>query len=161
MKKLFITVGLPNSGKSSWAEKKSSLLPGSVIINRGDIRRELFGNYREWDEYEHSNSKEFEVTLIWDKRLEDSFSKGVDIIISDTSLNHYYRNEVIMKGITKGYRVICVFFCVPWNTAISKNFKRESPLPLFALERLYSSSVEAEKMLSKQSMKGSITLLTV
>lgn len=44
-KKLYVTKGLPASGKSTWAKEKVAQEPDTVIVNRDKIREMLKGIY--------------------------------------------------------------------------------------------------------------------
>lgn len=46
MAKLFILIGFPGSGKSTWAKEYVALHESTVIINGDSIRSMLFGSYR-------------------------------------------------------------------------------------------------------------------
>lgn len=92
--KLILTMGLPGSGKTTWAEKfirekNMSTHEEWVNINRDDIRKMVFGSCRA-PVYIHKPKNEQTVTEIQHSIL--NTSKGKNIVISDTNLSEKVRN---------------------------------------------------------------------
>ena len=80
MKKLILTIGLPQSGKSTWA--KSTSYP---IVNRDSIRLAIGGSIRYFEE----ENRVSEIEKIMVKSL---FAAGHDTVIVDaTHLKEKYR----------------------------------------------------------------------
>ena len=71
MKKLILTVGLPRSGKSTWAKGT-----GHPIVNRDAIRFSIGGSIRYFDD-------EDKVTLIEHAMVVALFQAGHDVVIVD------------------------------------------------------------------------------
>ena len=90
--KLIMCIGLPASGKSTWAaeqaaERDAALKCGAaylcseiVVVNKDDIRAELIKGGWLW-----SPEKEQEVTNIRDTRIIAALAAGKDVISSDTN----------------------------------------------------------------------------
>jgi tRNA uridine 5-carbamoylmethylation protein Kti12 len=49
---IYVLTGLPGSGKSTWAKKKSEET-GALIVNRDSIRQMFYGSYNFDEEYEY------------------------------------------------------------------------------------------------------------
>lgn len=78
MSRLTITVGLPGSGKSTWAGEQHASDPSIVIVNRDSIRLELGAQFN----WKH----EKRVARIRDERIETALNAGYDVIDDDTNL---------------------------------------------------------------------------
>ena len=78
---LFITRGLPGSGKSSWADSTIRVLTNIVKVERDELRFQLFKSY-----WTGKQEDEELVTRIQDAAVRNYLSNGVSVIISDTHL---------------------------------------------------------------------------
>jgi len=81
MSNVKITVGLPGSGKTTWAMEYVKNNPGTINVNRDDIRFMLYGTY--WGDPIDEN----QVTRVQHSIMTGAFKKDQDVIVSDTSLN--------------------------------------------------------------------------
>jgi predicted kinase len=81
MKRLILTIGLPGSGKSTWARAQE----GFVIVERDQIREELTGDAQD-------HTREPAVTRLADQRVRDALMAGTSVIVADTNLRGRYRN---------------------------------------------------------------------
>lgn len=83
--------GLPGSGKSTHAHKYAQSEPRAVVINRDDIRTELFGDsYHELQNKlskKERNEAESMVTETENARLEQAFRDGKIVVSDNTNLN--------------------------------------------------------------------------
>lgn len=88
---LVIYHGLPGSGKSTHANKYAESEPRAVVINRDNIRTELFGD--SYHDLQNRLSKkerdeaEALVTEAENARLEEAFSQGKIVVSDNTNLN--------------------------------------------------------------------------
>lgn len=79
---MIFTVGLPASGKSTYAMKQvAARKPEIVNVNRDDIRRMQFGGFT------GEQTDENLVTFIAQTMINGAFKKDRSVIISDTNLN--------------------------------------------------------------------------
>lgn len=102
MPKLIILQGIPNSGKSRWAEENESY--NRAIVCRDEIRMELF-NLRKYNDYTFSKENEKKVTEQFNKEFDAYLSVGIDIILDNTNLKYHYLLLYIEKARAKGYEV--------------------------------------------------------
>lgn len=82
--KLILTVGIPGSGKSTWAQElRRTSPPGSVrVVERDELRTLLFT-----DAYHRGtpdNKSENQVTALQEKLVEEGLRAGATVIVSDT-----------------------------------------------------------------------------
>ena len=78
---LFITRGLPGSGKSTWADNTIRVLKNVVKVERDEIRQQLFKSY-----WTGKQEDEELVTRIQDAAVRNYLTNGVNVIVSDTHL---------------------------------------------------------------------------
>ena len=131
MKKMWICVGPSNSGKTAWAESKCKTDSNIININRDDVR------YRNthWTEYQHTRENEEFVTVECDAAWEEARYHDLDVIISDTNLNHYTRNKWVNRAVEAGYRIIYVIFKVNEKVLLERNSKRERQLSVDIIKK--------------------------
>lgn len=110
MGKLYVLIGLPGSGKSTWARDFVKRNDNAVIVNRDSYRSMIKGGNYIFD-------KKFEgviKTSCYD--LANMFLvAGFDVIVDETNLTRHKRHELInntcfMDG--KKHEVVGVFFAV-------------------------------------------------
>ena len=83
--KLFITVGIPGTGKSTWAELHHH---NDVIVSSDSIREELFG-----DAADQSNHKEVFDTFHGRIRMGLMYEK--DVVADSTALDGFARENLL------------------------------------------------------------------
>lgn len=86
LSKVFLTVGLPGSGKSTWAEEVRDGDPENVlVVERDQIRTELFG--AKYHEGKPDGKSEAKVTVVQQERIKNGIRDGKTVIVSDTHSN--------------------------------------------------------------------------
>jgi predicted kinase len=121
--RIIMTVGLPGSGKTTWAMEYIKQNPNAVRVNKDTIRSMLYGD-REW-----LREMEDFVCSIRDYAIVNALLKGHEIIVDDTNLNpqHRERIEQIVAGL--GISVVVQDFTdVPLEACIERDSKREKPV---------------------------------
>jgi len=101
--KSIITVGISTSGKSSLAAKK--VLEGWTEVNRDWIRFNLVKPGSDWRSYKFTKAQEAEVTEIEGKMIMEAYSRGENIIVSNTNLHAPTRTKLIKHLEDLGYEV--------------------------------------------------------
>lgn len=113
MPKCIILVGIPCSGKSSWAKKQI----GWVIISRDDVREQLYGKG-----YNYKQVNETLVTKLFNSSLLLAIEEKKDVILDNTHCKskyiHQYDNDL------KGYEIIIKKFPIPYWKACIRNIWR-------------------------------------
>ena len=123
---LYTMIGLPGSGKSTFASNH----PECVVVSTDAIRGELFG-----DEGEQKDGK-----LVFDvayARLAQAVEAGQDAIFDATNLQRKYRKK-IFQMFPKAYHV-AVFVNTPVDVCKERNAKRDRVVPEMVIDRMASS----------------------
>lgn len=131
---IFITKGLPASGKSTWSKKKVLEYPNTVIINRDSIRTMLMGEYKN---FPFGSSMEKLVTQLERGGIVSSLEKGYNVIIDAT--NFRLPTDWI-SDIARNYEAkveIVDFTHVDLKTCIQRDQQRENPVGKLVIERMY------------------------
>lgn len=115
MKKLILTIGLPASGKSTWAEEQLQLDIGTYVCTKDDLRIEF------------PDFKEKEIVKLRDKITIEAFKAGKTTVIwADTNLNPVHENRARELASANGYEVeIKSFLNVTPEECIKRDLKRE------------------------------------
>lgn len=121
MIKVFLTVGIPGSGKSSWAKAEIAKDPNNwVRINNDDLRAMMNGSV--W-------SADYEK-MITDARnylLRDALKRGKNVIIDNLNLNRRHFDTVcdIAKSVNVDVQVLEKAFYIDVEEAIARDAGRE------------------------------------
>lgn len=142
--KIILTVGISNSGKSTWARNFINENPHFVDINRDDMRIAFFcdGDRGKYNEYRFSKHNEGLVTEIAQLRAEHAIKHGKGVIISDTNLNpksrNYWKNLADVYDMDYEEKV----FNAPLHVCLLRNQKRDITIPESALRRQHRNMRE-------------------
>lgn len=137
MSKMIMLVGLPASGKSSYAKIMSE--GGFKIHSSDSIREELFGDVN----FQGDNALVFKTLH---KRIKDDLICGINVVYDATNLSYKKR-----KGFLEELRSIdctktAVIVATPYNDCIDRDSKRERRVGSTVLERMYKSFTMPSKM---------------
>lgn len=119
MRYLYMMVGLPGSGKSTWI--RDHIHDDDVIISRDTIR---FCLVSEQEEY---FSKEDKVFNLFIKQIQEAIDDvSWDIYVDATHLNEKARNKVLDRlDISDDVAIIPVYFDICPEVALKRNAQRE------------------------------------
>lgn len=135
MKTLYVCIGIPGCGKSSWTDKFISERTFTSVINMDAIRLEKTGSYSD-------QSKNGIVHAVATERLKKSMEDGTDDIIWDnTTVVMKYRKPLIQMANDYGYNVVAVFFNVALDVAKARNVNRSRIVPEDVINRMFASLV--------------------
>ena len=142
--KAIVTIGIPCSGKSTWAEGFIMANPEWVEINRDNIRKSyadgtLDGYYREYGRPSKLSKMEKKITKDARSQIENAATVGCNIIISDTNLNEKHRKNLIEFLEQLGYEIEIKEFPVNLHDAIYRNDLREDGrVPLRVMSGMFN-----------------------
>lgn len=85
---IYILIGLPGAGKSTWAREKASKDPGVMIVNKDAIRKMLFGRY------DYKNNVEPLIHSIALRAIGSCIERGYDVIVDETNLSKKNRLNI-------------------------------------------------------------------
>ena len=135
MIKVYLTKGLPASGKSTWAKKMLADNPNSYKrINKDDLRSML-------DDSKHSDDSEKFILQVRDSLILMGIEAGKHIIVDDTNLasKHEARIRQLIKG--KAELVIQDFTDVPLETCIYRDMKRAASVGEKVIRDMYKQFI--------------------
>ena len=130
---LYILIGVPGSGKSTYAKElceKSER--GVALVSSDEIRKWLFGN-----ESCQANPK-----LVFDtahEAIKNQLSCGYDVVFDATNIYKHNREKLIKKimfKVTKPVRFVAIYFDTPIETCIARQELRERKVPTKVIEKM-------------------------
>lgn len=116
---LFMTVGPPGSGKSSWINKTYSMLP---VVSTDQIRTEVFGDIAD---QEHND----EVYDIAFEKIMDQLLKGKKVVYDATNLTVENRKKMIDMARKIGTHIVIILFTTSYDNCLLR-LKNRKVLPL-------------------------------
>lgn len=143
--KLFILIGTPTSGKSSYI--KTLNLDNTYIASTDNIITSLHPNksYNEAFEIESPNFKKLDKLMMDNIKL--SISENKDIIVDRTNMKKSSRAEYLR--LCKDYEKIAIVFLIDENTFLKRNeerfIKEGKKIPLNVWRSMYNNYEEPTK----------------
>lgn len=127
---IYVTVGIPGSGKSTWAEMHRDEL-NAIVHSSDNIRSELLGNIND----QTQNDKVFRILH---RRIKDDLKAEKNVVYDATNLSrknrmHFLKSE--LKGID--CEKACILFATPWEEALARNFARDRQVPEDVMVKMY------------------------
>lgn len=121
MQKIILTIGIPGSGKSTWARNEIAKDPDNWCrINNDDIRAMM--NDSVW-------SKDYEkfITETRNFILREALKRGKNVIIDNLNINkrHFDDAVTMAKSVNGDYQVMEQVFFIDVEEAIARDAKRE------------------------------------
>jgi predicted kinase len=125
---LFITRGLPGSGKSTWARQQQ----GAVRVNRDDLRLMMHGGFT------GEGYREKQVTAVQRASVEALLTMGVSVICDDTNLRGKVVRELAELALAAGATPELVDFThVPIEVCIERDAARPESVGAEVIQRMY------------------------
>ncbi|MGF1457838.1 MAG: AAA family ATPase [Leptolyngbyaceae cyanobacterium] len=125
---LWILIGLPGSGKSTWAQAMQQSSPSLKYISTDRIRRELFGDEAiqgPWRQVWHQVLQEFQLGV-----QQASSAGGVGAIYDATNARRRGRRQVIAAARIVGFtRLLAVWLDLPLEICLQRNYQRSRQVP--------------------------------
>jgi len=135
-KTLYVAVGIPGCGKSTWWEKGKTdgVIPADAVrINMDNIRKNLTGTTED-------QTRNSEVAQIAHAHLTCALSGGINTIYWDnTSARRKYRRDLVKDAKKAGYKAIAIWFNIPFDVCLERNNNRDRVVPEDVLRRFANS----------------------
>lgn len=138
MKSIYFFIGLPGSGKSTEAEKMLRRNKNLKRVNKDLLRFMLDGEKQDYD-------SERRITLpIRDYALTTLLGKGYDVVVDDTNMKRHYYDAVCRIAEKIGdVRIVVRFFDTPLEECITRNTKRERPVPEELIRKMHRTYIKS------------------
>jgi len=137
MSKIILTIGLPASGKTTWALEQAKADPkGCVIVCRDDLRNSHGGFHKD---------REGIITGFQRAMAESAIEAGKNVIVADTNLNPKTRN--LWKAFSLAHDISYeekAFTDVPLEVCIKRDAKRAAPVGEKVIRDFYNKYLRPE-----------------
>lgn len=159
---VYYTVGLPGSGKTTWAYEQQEFLAKHgnaevVLISLDDVRR-MFN-------IPFNIDTEFLARRAWISAIQAALSLNWDIIVHDANLNPKWVKIITDKAHEYGAKVIRVdeFLNVPLETCLERNSARllSEAVPSAAIFRMYEKWILSKRYLEYLTINQTIEINTL
>lgn len=155
------TIGIPGSGKTTWAKEQVRTKPNTVIVSRDEIRAQLFGSLRD---YKITNAREHMITTAEFGLAQIAIDAGNNVIFADTNIKPTTLNEIrkFAKDNNASFSIQDMFadnFCKEKGNSATLdevggleivlkrylkrchlwNLQRENSVPVEVVERMYKN----------------------
>ena len=121
--RLIVMVGLPASGKSSYAKKLEKENPtNSVIVSSEAIREEIWGSVED-------QSRNGEVFRIFHERIRRNLEKKKDVIADATNITMKSRRAILNRVNGLDVHKECYIMSKTFGCCLEDNKDREHPVP--------------------------------
>ena len=125
---LILLVGIPGSGKSTYAKNYIQKSTNVIHLSSDEIRKEIYG-----DESVQGNPSE--VFLLMQKRAIDALNNGYDVIYDATNITRKDRASII--GVCpKFVKIECHIIWAPIETCIERDIERERTVGKEVIDRM-------------------------
>lgn len=136
MTRLFLTVGCPSSGKSTYIrENVDTLFENPTIVSRDEIR---FSLLKDEDDY---FKKEKEVFRLFVQKANEAIAAGGDVILDATHITKKSRNKILSQLNLNGVaEVVGLVFDTPLEECLRTNEQRKGRayVPSSVIEQMYN-----------------------
>lgn len=122
MNKVIVLRGLPASGKSTWAKDYISRNPGTLRVNKDDLRSMLHNS--QWSE-----ENELIILAMRDTMIAEALHMGQDVVVDDTNFAEKHITAIQDIAAEWGASFEVKDFDVPLEVCLERNRKRNSSIP--------------------------------
>lgn len=129
MREVYVMVGLPASGKSTWVFQ-NMYSEDSCVISSDEIKEEVFGSKNKY-----SQSDDLTVLSIIRDKYKMAIRKGIDKIYIDATNIRTAERKFFFEN-SKVYKVIAVFLDPPLETCLTRNPSRSKKVPPRLIKRM-------------------------
>lgn len=161
--RLIVMVGLPASGKSSYAKKLEKENPANtIVISSEAIREEICGSVED-------QSKNGEVFRIFHERIRRNLEKKKDVIADATNITMKSRRAILNRVNGLDVHKECYIMSKPFGYCLEDNKDREHPVPERVLYKqlfkfqipFYEEGWDYVSIVTRNGLDGSYRLFSV
>lgn len=145
---LTLLMGLPGSGKSTWAIALTEQAPGWQVVSTDHIRMQCYGN----------EAVQGDWMMIWQQvqrqlrqgvsQIQDGHGQG--IIYDATNVRRRHRRQFLQQAQRWGFTaIIGVWFDVPLAVCLSRNQQRSRHVPESVIIRMHRQLTGAPPSLTE------------
>jgi Predicted kinase len=141
--KIIMTLGLPGSGKSTWAKQYQAEHPETVRVNKDELRAMLHNG-------KHSNGRENFVLQVRDFVVDQALANGHDVIVDDTNFHPKHRQRMEEIAAKHGATVeVKDFTDVPLEICIERDLHRANSVGERVIRQMYRQYVEVNAKIER------------
>lgn len=126
--KLIILVGIPGSGKTTYAKDYMERNANTIHLSSDAIRKELYGD-------ENTQGNPAEVFSLMQKRAVETLNDGYDVIYDATNITRKDRQGII-SVCPKIAKIECHIIWAPIEVCIERDSKRERTVGKEVIDRM-------------------------
>ncbi len=125
---LYVMVGAPGSGKSTWAEKT---LPNIEVISSDKKREELFNDVN----WQNDNSQVFQKCHV---DIDNELKANKPVIFDATNTQFSHRHTALQLAFNHYAHTTIVYFDLPLDEILSRNRQRNRQVPEGIISRYFN-----------------------
>ena len=129
---LYYLVGLPASGKSTYAKELLSCSENIILISSDEMRKELYGD-------ENNQNNNGELFQIINKKVKENLKKGIDVIYDATNINSKRRISFLNELNKINCYKKCIYFSSTYDHCVYKDKHRTRTVGENVIKRMYYS----------------------
>jgi predicted kinase len=142
MAHLYIMVGVPGSGKSTWVENN---LPNAVLVSSDKKREELFNDV-------HCQADNKRVFIECHADLRRALEAGKEVVFDATNTKFNYRNLAVQLAFEYFAHTTIVYFDLPVEIALERNRQRSRYVSEDIITRFFNE-LEVPRFTEAQELK--------
>lgn len=147
---LIYTLGLPASGKTTWANERVAKDKGqSVLVCKDDIRVEL---------QKHGKVLEKEVIQVEDEQIKTALKAGKDVIVADTNLNPFHKERLTEIAAEYGAEILCKNFThISLQECIRRDKLRENSVGENVIRSMHNQYIKPKRKVKRSFQKEGLS----
>jgi predicted kinase len=130
--KLIFCVGLPASGKTSYAKEYVKNHNNTMRLSSDEIRKQLYGD-------ESIQGSHEEVFGLMRRQAKEALLQGINVVWDSTNINYKRRMDFIKQLHKIPCEKICVLMATPYKECIKNNLSRDRQVPVDVIKRMYKN----------------------